>query len=127
MRKRAVARRCLVAVLTLGLAACASTGEGEDAAEVSANQVSVEVNNDLVPSETVVIWMVPESGIRRRLGDVRPNGQARFAYDPGDRSLDHQLVAEVSGGGRESSRRFTLQGISTVSWNVSSPNVRVAR
>lgn len=128
MRKKAVASRCLVAALTLGLAACATAGEGTEAeAEVSGDQISVQVTNDVVPSVTAVLWMVPETGSRRRLGSIPPNGRQTFSYLPTDRSLDHRLVAELAGGGRETTLQFSLVGVSGVRWDMSDRNVRVVR
>jgi len=132
MRKTRLAHSRLLALLSLGLAACAS-GAGGRAGEVSADaeptgdQISVQVTNDILPGRTVVVWMVPETGSRRRLGSVSPNARGSFNYLPGARSMDYRLVAEVDGGGRETSLRFTLVGISGIRWDVSDPNVRLVR
>lgn len=132
MRKTRLAHSRLLALLSLGLAACAS-GAGGPAGEVSAeaeptgDRISVQVNNDLVPGQTVVVWMVPETGSRRRLGSIPPNGRGRFNYLPGIRSMDYRLVAEIDGGGQETSIRFALVGISGVRWNLRDPNVRLVR
>lgn len=127
MRKRAPLRRLSVALLTLGLAACAtgSAGEAEAGAEATGDEIRVEIVNDLVPSASVAVWIVPETGSRRRLGSVTANGRQTFTYLPTVRSMDHRLVADVSGGGTETSQRFSLQGVGTVSWSVSNPNVMV--
>ncbi len=132
MRKTRLAHSRLLALLSLGLAACAS-GAGGRAEEVSAeaeptgDQISVQVTNDIVPGQTVVVWMVPETGSRRRLGSIPPNARGSFNYLPGARSMDHRLVAEGDGRGRETSIRFRLVGISGVRWALSDPNVRLVR
>ena len=132
MRKTRLAHSRLLALLSLGLAACAS-GAGGPAGEVSAeaeptgDQISIQVVNDLVPGQTVVVWMVPETGSRRRLGSIPPNGRGSFNYLPGVRSMDHRLVAEVNQRAGETSIRFRLVGISGVQWNLRDPNVRLVR
>ncbi len=132
MRKTRLAHSHLLALLSLGLAACAS-GAGGRAGEVSAeaeptgDQISVQITNDIVPGRTVVVWIVPETGGRRRLGSVPPNGRGSFNYLPGARSMDYRLVAEVDGGGRETSYRFALVGVSGVRWELRDPNVKLVR
>jgi hypothetical protein len=132
MRKLPIGPFLFLALLSLGLAACASKGAGAGAemsegAEASGDQISVEINNDLLPGRTVVVWMVPQTGSRRRLGSVPPNARRSFQYPPLARSTDHVLVAEIDGGGRETSMPFTLVGVSALSWNVSNPTVRAER
>lgn len=132
MTKTRLAHSRLLTLLSLGLAACAS-GAGGGAGEVSAeaeptgDQISIQVTNDLMPGRTVVVWMIPETGSRRRLGSVPPNGLGSFNYLPGIRSMDYRLVAEKDGGGRETSTQFALVGVSGVRWNLSDPNVRLVR
>lgn len=132
MTKTRLAHSRLLALLSLGLVACAS-GAGGPAGEVSAeaepagDQISIQVTNDLMPGRTVVVWMIPETGSRRRLGSVPPNGLGKFNYLPGIRSMDYRLVAEKDGGGRETSVQFALVGISGVRWQLSDPNVRLVR
>ncbi len=132
MRKTRLAHSRLLALLSLGLAACAS-GAGGPAGEVSAeaeptgDQISVQVTNDVMPGRTVVVWMVPETGSRRRLGSVPPNGRGSFNYLPVARSGEYRLVAEVDGRARETSIQFRLVGVSGVRWNLRDPNVRLVR
>ncbi len=132
MRKTRLAHSRLLALLSLGLAACAS-GAGGGAGEVSAeaeptdDQISVQVTNDLVPGRTVVVWMVPETGSRRRLGSISPNARGSFNYLPVARSGEYRLVAEVDGRARETSIQFRLVGVSGVRWNLRDPNVRLER
>ena len=132
MRKTRLAHSRLLALLSLGLAACAS-GAGGPAGEVSAepeptgDRISVQVNNDILPGRTVVVWLVPETGSRRRLGSIPPNGRGSFNYLPGIRSMDYRLVAEKDGGGRETSTQFALVGVSGVRWNLRDPNVTLVR
>lgn len=132
MRKVPLGRTLSLALLSLSLAACASRGGGvsgemSEGAEATGDRVSVQVTNDIVPGRTVVVWIVPETGSRRRLGTVPPNGTGNFTYFPGARSTDHRLVAELEGGGSETSIGFTLLGVSGVRWDLSNPRVRLVR
>lgn len=118
-------------IVLLGIAALASCASGGGGAEPAASQaagesVTVNVTNDLVPPSTVVIWMDPTTGGRRRLGEVQPNAQGRFTFNPAIRNEDHQLVAERTGGGAQESNPFVLTGVSTLQWNVSSRVVRTS-
>lgn len=128
--------RRLLAVLSIGLAACASGGPGSGepgaaagdvGAAAASDQITIEVQNDVVPGTTVVLWIVPETGSRRRLGSLEPNARQTLRYTPAARDMDHHLVAEKSGGGEESSNRFSLVGVSGLSWTVSNPNVTLTR
>lgn len=128
MRNRRLGHRWLAAILSLGLAACASGGgaAGEDPGgepEAAGDEVTVEIHNDVVPGSTIVVWIVPETGNRQRLGSIPPNGRNTFRYRPVTPSLDHRLVAEVDGASDERSNPFTLVGVSRVRWEVSDRNV----
>ncbi|MGH7501032.1 MAG: hypothetical protein ACREL7_04670 [Longimicrobiales bacterium] len=118
-----------IPIAAIVLAACASggTGSAEAAGEVSAGAVAVQINNDLVPPAVLTLWIVPETGARRRLGTVNPNGQATFSFSPTVRAMEHRLVAEVTGGNGQTSNPFSFDAVSSILWNVSSPNVRVNR
>ncbi len=132
MRKIPLGRSLFLALLSLGLAACASTGGGaggevEEGVEATGDQISVQVTNDRVPGRTVVVWMVPQTGSRRRLGSVPPNATRNFKFSPRARDIDHRLVAEIEAGGSMTSDPFTLVGVSGVSWTLSNPRVRLGR
>lgn len=129
MRMTRLARASLVAFLSLGFVACASGGGSMDEGPAAAagEGIPIQVNNDYVPSAQVVVWMVPESGSRRRLGTIPPNGRSNFRYVPTDRSMDHRLSAEVSGGGTEQTNPFTLTGVTEIRWDVSNLNATLIR
>ncbi len=123
-------------VLTLiGLTmACASGGastETETAAratpQVTGNAISIRVTNDLVPPTIITVWIAPETGSRRRLGTVQPNGQGTFTFIPDIRSMEHHLVADKTDGGTATSNPFTLDGVRGVRWGASSALVNVER
>jgi hypothetical protein len=125
--KTRMLRSSVVIALTVALAACASSGTsgGEGAGGASGDAVTVRIVNDLVPPATITVWMVPETGARRRLGTVTPNGEETLSFAPGIRSMEHRLVAEATGGSDRTSNPFTLTGVAGLRWNVSSPNVSI--
>lgn len=130
MRNSRLFRSTLLAASLIALSSCASSGTtgGDDAAAVvSGDAVAVRVSNDLVPPATITVWMVPETGGRRRLGTVTPNGQETFSFSPGVRSMEHRLLAEVTGGAEHQSNPFDLVAATAVRWSVSAPNVSIER
>lgn len=114
-----------VLLLTAGCASSGSTAAEADAADP--NAVAITVVNDLVPPATITIYAVPETGSRRRLGTVTPNGRQTFTFSPVDVAGEYRLVAEHVGGGSTSSNPVVLSGVSTLNWSLSSPAVRIGR
>lgn len=114
-----------VGVLIL-LAACSSATSSANSGTPSGggNSVAIRVTNDIVPPTSVTVWMVPETGSRRRLGTISPNGQQTFNFTPNLRSMDHRLMAEASGMQDAVSNPFVLEGVTSVQWDVSSALVR---
>lgn len=126
-------RRAFTLAGALVVAACASGGGSTPGAEPAAvqtgggNQVAFQVRNDIVPPATITVYIAPETGSRRRLGTIPPNGQQTFNFNPGIRSMEHRLVAEVSGGQGTQSNPFTLEGATRVTWGASTQVVNVIR
>ena len=124
-------RRLLVASFCLVLTAgCGGSGGGggETAAPGGGGDgLAVTINNDLIPPQTVTVFIVPETGRRRRLGSVPPNSRQTFNYDPTVLSMEHTLVGEAPGVRDKRSLPFTLQGVRAVRWDVSNPNARLTR
>lgn len=125
-------RRALTLAGALVVGACASGGSTPGAEPAGAqtgggDQVAVQVRNDIVPPATITVYIAPETGSRRRLGTIPPNGQQTFTYNPGIRSMEHRLVAEVSGGQGTQSNPFTLEGATRVTWGASTQVVNVIR
>jgi len=123
-----------VTLAIAGLAACASSGEGATGgAEPSGDVISIRVTNDMIPPTGIVVWAVPESGSRRRLGPIPPNGRRSFNYSPILRSIQIYLVAVPEGPssgtmGQQSERQsntFSVLDVQTVDWSVSQQNVRI--
>ncbi|MCJ7628964.1 MAG: hypothetical protein MUO50_11335 [Longimicrobiales bacterium] len=122
----------IVTLAIVGLAACASSaGGGTDVAEPAGNGISIQVTND-TPTN-IVVWAVPETGTRRRLGPVSPNGRRSFSYSPQLESMEVYLVAVPEGPasgtmGQVAERKsnpFRVLGVQTVTWSVSQQNVRI--
>ncbi|HEX7091506.1 MAG TPA: hypothetical protein VF192_15305 [Longimicrobiales bacterium] len=101
------------------LMGCASAG-GQEGAARGGSALSIRVANDLVPPGTIVVWIIPELGARRRLGTIPPDGEQSFSYVPGDRTMEYRLMAQTAEGREIMSDPFTLQGASALSWRASS-------
>jgi hypothetical protein len=111
------------------LAACSSTPSADAGAGGGADPsaIQVQVTNAVVPPVSITVWMQPETGSRRRLGNIAPNGQATFSYNPSATGSEHRLVAEHVGGGSTTSNPFTLTGVTRLTWQTSSPTVQTGR
>jgi hypothetical protein len=128
MRTVKLLANSLLAGAFIMLAACSSAGGGSGGGGAPGGSgVAIEVTNDVVPPTTVTVWIVPETGSRRRLGTISPNGVQTFNFNPGIRSMEHHLVAEVSGGSDQGSNPFVLEGVQSVRWSVSSVVIRTIR
>ena len=117
-----------------GFTACATSGGGSPGeAEPSGDAISIQVTNDFTPATSILVWVVTENGMRRRLGPVQPNRQRTFNYEPQDRSQRISLLATPEGPTtgtmsqvrERSSIQFNLLGVTTVSWTVSRQNVQI--
>jgi predicted small secreted protein len=113
--KRAKALVWAAAVLlSTTVAACASTSEGS-----GLNEIGVEVRNDLVPSSALTIYVVPEMGGRRLLGNVSPSQTKTLSF----REVSvgqYRLMARTTGGREIVSNPIVLGGARTLRWNLSS-------
>lgn len=136
MRNHELTRRLLALVAVGVLVACSSGGGGASASpEPSGERVSIRVSNDLIPPTDVVVWVVPETGSRWRLGSVRSNGQQSFNYAPTMRSALHYLLAVVEGPGSGTMQQareyrsdsFDLEDVRTITWSASRQVVRLTR
>ena len=118
----------LALLLTVGLWGCASGGlEDPMGGGEGDGTVSVQIDNDLVPPASVTVYIVPETGSRRRLGPINPGGQGTFSFNPGIRTSDFRLLANVNGQRDVASNPFSLTGASAIRWSLSDRIVRVSR
>ncbi|HEX2166665.1 MAG TPA: hypothetical protein VHG09_05445 [Longimicrobiales bacterium] len=124
-RTARLARHAAAVCAILLASACASSGTTADGTEtVDPDAVAVTVNNDLIPPSSVTVWIVPESGSRRRLGTLSPNGQETFSFSPTGVG-EYRLLAEHLAGGSTVSNPFVLSDARTLTWRLSSSVVLV--
>ena len=129
MRKSTFVQVCSIAVAVLAVTSCATSSnmeEGEEAAG-GGDQVSLVIDNDLVPASSVTLYVVPESGGRRRLGSIPGSGRQTFRYTPTAPTMQFRIRAEVNGGNDVQTEPFNLVGISRVEWSTSRTDVRLIR
>jgi hypothetical protein len=69
-------RAVLLLVSVLGVAACATTSDGDEA-----RTILVEVTHAPVDRGPLTIFISPVYQRRIRLGDVLPGGDARYSYE----------------------------------------------
>jgi hypothetical protein len=103
-----------IPVAALLLAACA-TGRAGGPAEPTAQ---VKVENNLVPSRAVSVWLVSGAGARIRLGDVRPRRTTTLTVDQSIYPGGYQLIAETATGQTMSSQAFNLFAGAEVTWDL---------
>lgn len=129
MKKLRLARIAFVLLASFGASACAAGGGagGDGAAAPSGDQVRIVIDNDMIPPSNITVYMVPESGGRRRLGTVPGSQRVNFNYSPTARSLNFTLVAEVVGENDRRSETFNLVNVTGIEWALSRSNVRLVR
>ena len=136
MRSYGSFRNMLLAAVLVGLAACASSGgESTSAAKPTGDGISILVTNDITPPASIVVWVLTQNGLKRRLGTVPLNGRREFKYSPPSRGIPVQLLAEPEGpptgimGGTKArqTNEFSLIDAQSVTWKVSRDDVIVAR
>lgn len=128
-------RNLFLVLAMAGLGACASSGASPGESEPSGDAVSVRVMNDTSPPTAIVVWVVPESGNRWRLGSLQPNAQQSFRYSPMLRSMQVHLLAVPQGPasglmqqqGEFRSDPFTMEDVRIVNWSVSRRTIRLSR
>lgn len=99
-------------------AACAKAPPG------SQSVVTINVRNDLIPPANVQIYLVPSGGIERLVGTVT-SGDHSLRYSGLAPVGDHYLVARAPSGRAMMSSVMTMDGVTALSWTLSSNLVRV--
>ena len=117
--RRARALAWAAVLLSVTVAACASTSEGS-----GLNQIGVEVRNDLVPSSALTIYVVPETGARRLLGSVSPAQTKMLSFQEGSVG-QYRLMARTTGGREIVSNPIILADVRTLRWTLSSNILQV--
>ena len=130
MRKFRPLQLAFLVLASFGVSACASGGGGgggEAEAPASGDQVRVVVDNDMIPPSNITVYMVPESGARRRLGTISGSQRSTFRYSPTMRTMNFRLVAEVVGENDRRSEEFNLVNVTGIEWALSRSTVRLVR
>lgn len=99
-------------------AACATMGSGG----AGADNVSVEVENNLVPGSPLTVYLVNrETNIRRLVGNVSPGRTVTLRASASGPSGQYVLVGRTAGGRDVVSTPFSLTGSgSSIHWDVQS-------
>jgi hypothetical protein len=93
---------------------CATSGAG-----VGMDDIGVEVRNDLIPSSALTIYLVPETGSRRLLGNVSPAQTKTLSFQ--ELSVgQYRLMARTTGGNEIVSNPIVLVDAKTLRWSLSS-------
>lgn len=118
----------LLALMVALLPACASGGAGVNAeagAEVGASSgPTVVVNNNLSVPTALTVSIVPETGVRRLLGNVSPSGNSTLRYG-GTPIGRYRLVARTTSGAEIVSDPFVFGGGNQVTWDLQSNIIRI--
>ncbi len=119
----------LLVLVAFGVSACASSGgaAGDGDVAASGDEVRIVVDNDTSPPSNITVYVVPESGSRRRLGAIPGSQRSTFRYTPTSRNLQFTLVAEVVGEDDRQSETFNLVNVAGIEWAVTRRNVRLVR
>lgn len=121
----------LTSLVLFGVVACASGGEpGESGQAVPPppeGSVNIEIYNNLRPSATVTIWVVPRGGDRLILGTVEPFERRVLTFGPVRANLEYRLHAAGTGGTPPESAPFFLDNVEHIRWDVNGSRVRVIR
>lgn len=107
-------------LLLLTLAACAPARTA--AGETGALQVIVE--NNLLPSSSVTVWLVPEAGARQLLGTVSPQATQTFRFDPRP-ATQYRFRAQPATGVEVVSRPFSPVPEGSLRWEMNANQVIV--
>lgn len=110
--------RCLPLIILALLAACASGQPG------SSTVITIDVRNDLIPPANVEIFLVPRGGIERMVGRVT-SGDHSLRYTGLAPVGDHYLLARAPSGRAMTSSILTMDGVTGLSWVLSSNLLRV--
>jgi hypothetical protein len=112
--------------LVLGACATSPRAAAPNAQVVAQNKVQVRVQNNLVPSTGVTVWVVPETGAKQLLGNLNPSASGTFSF-PATNTAQFVLVARTTGGMEIRSRAFSIaSGSDVVTWDMYSNSVSVA-
>ncbi|MGH7506233.1 MAG: hypothetical protein ACRELX_11305 [Longimicrobiales bacterium] len=110
MRRAACA---LALTMTPLVSACATGAQG------SGEGVQVEVNNDLIPSSALTVYVLPEIGARRLIGNVNPSETTTLQFEEVAVG-QYRLMARTTGGNEIVSNPISLANVAAITWDLSS-------
>lgn len=115
----AVPTRLVVALAALvATGACASAPDyGTDTATTEATGAVIIVDNTNNTISDATVYLVPEDGVRQRLGTVSLGDRQRFQVEA-PAAFDHRLLLDVPGSDDLQSQPFTLTPGDTVEWDL---------
>lgn len=102
-----------------------SNGPTVGTPEPAADQVTVLVNNDLIPPTTLSVWAAPERGARQLLGNATPSSTVTLAFVPTVASSSYRLVARTTAGHDIQSNPVVLAAGDSAVWSVQANTVTV--
>ena len=105
-----------VAAMAFAIAACAKKQQPGDL-DLSP-KIAIVVVNNVTPLDQFTVYMVSSSGGQQVLGTASPNRSQRFAYQPVNATDKFILVAQSASGRKLSSQQFSLQNLSSLTWDI---------
>ncbi len=116
VRRAIAAVPALILILLVG--ACAPNGVDTDVDPEA--EAAIQVNNDLIPSTVVTVWIIPDVGSRQMLGTVSPGDSETLRFDAGATTREYRLRARTTAGAEIVSTPFSLAAGQAVEWNLNS-------
>lgn len=105
--------RLLVLVISLVAGACASRGEPGAQADVT-----IHINNNLIPPASLTIYLMPRAGIERNLGNLIGSGRHTLRYQGFPLGGEYQLIARTTGDRAFGSPVMVLDNVIRIDWDL---------
>lgn len=122
--------RSLVVLLALSLAACAAkqdTGStpGSTTQAAATSSTGIRVNNDGAAFRDIVVFLIPDNGVKQMLGEVKAGDTKTFQHPltAGYYTFEQQRTDGTS----RSERFYVSGGTKLVIWSLLSNNVQVSK
>ena len=80
--------------------------------------LSIRVNNNLIPPTSLTIYLVPRAGIERNLGSIVGSGRHTLNYRGLRLSGEYQLVARTSRDTSMGSPIMVLDNVTGIDWDL---------
>jgi hypothetical protein len=112
LRRFAAALALLLSTALAG--ACATFGQGGAPTE---SQVTVRVENNLIPPTSLTIYAITDRGTRRLLGSVNPSDTQTLHFEAGPGG-QYRILARTTGGREILSNPVNVSGGEGIRWDV---------